>query len=331
MHYYLYKLNFQTPVHFGADLAGIGVEKAVLSCHADTLFSAICHEVLHLYGETELENWVKMAQDEQFLISDLFPYNKEDLYLPKPCYVREEKDEFKSCKEFEASSIDKKRMKKLKFIPIHDWDVYNEYLFSMEKKFEPSKPDFFEEILTPKVSLPRDKGDNKLYSVGAYSFDDEAGLYFIASFNEEQKANTFNKIIESLGYSGIGGERSSGYGKFIVNVCKLEHKGDKNDPDLLLDILTRKDNKFFVSLSVISPKDEELSDDTLDNSFYMLVSRKGFVSSANYSKTPVKRKPVVMFNTGSCFSKKLKGQILDVSKDGNHPVYRYGKAMMVGI
>jgi CRISPR-associated protein Csm4 len=38
-----------------------------------------------------------------------------------------------------------------------------------------------------------------------------------------------------------------------------------------------------------------------------------------------------MFNTGSCFQEKIKGRILDVSDQGGHPVYRYGKGMFLGV
>lgn len=39
----------------------------------------------------------------------------------------------------------------------------------------------------------------------------------------------------------------------------------------------------------------------------------------------------MMFNSGSCFNKHLKGQILDVSNKGNHKIYRYGIGMFLGV
>ena len=38
-----------------------------------------------------------------------------------------------------------------------------------------------------------------------------------------------------------------------------------------------------------------------------------------------------MINAGSCFEDKFVGDVIDVSKDGTHPVYRYGKPIMIGI
>ena len=37
-----------------------------------------------------------------------------------------------------------------------------------------------------------------------------------------------------------------------------------------------------------------------------------------------------MIKAGSCFPQKLNGDICDVSDNGRHPVYRYGKPIMLG-
>ena len=334
MHYYLYKLKFTTPVHFGADVAGIGVEKCSPTCHADTFFSALCHEILHLYGEEELNNWVDKAKNNQFLISDLFPYNGDELFLPKPCYVRQEKEEHldKTFEDNVDSSIKKKKMKKLKYVPIGYWESYLEYLFSEEKDYDPEQCTFYEEILTPKVHILRDEDDNQLYSVGAYMFNKESGLYFIVQVTDQPSEKRLRNIVKSLGLSGIGGERSSGYGKFdLIEPEELTADSKIYQEKHLYDILSKKDTEHFVSLSVVAPEQFELED--LDLSYYLLVNRKGFVASSAYSSTPVKRKPVVMFGAGSVFTKKLKGNVLDLksSEAEIHPVWRYGKAMMVGI
>ena len=52
------------------------------------------------------------------------------------------------------------------------------------------------------------------YFVNSYKFNDNAGLYFILGYEDDDDAIIMEKIIESLGYSGIGGKKSSGYGKY---------------------------------------------------------------------------------------------------------------------
>jgi CRISPR-associated protein Csm4 len=337
MHYYLYKLEFDTPVHFGGDIAGIGVENAVPNCHADTFFSALCHEINLLYGPEEIERWVNAAKNQDFLISDLFPFDQDKLYLPKPTYLRQVKEyeRYKSFEENIERSKQKKTMKNLKFIPVGELDTYFDYLISEETEFQPTKLEFFQEVLTPRVALSRDgQSDNDPYFVGAYAFNKNSGLYFIARFNDKAQATDLSKIIESLGLSGIGGERSTGFGKFhLFEMIELTESSVNPDYNQLYNHLTRNNNKLYITLSVISPKADDL--DILDSgdNYYTLIPRKGFIESASYSEHPVKRKPIVMFNTGSCFSKPLEGDIPNVNSSDmeKHPVYRYGKAMMVGV
>ena len=42
MEYKLYKLKFDTPVHFGSDKLAVSLEESDFICHSDTLFSALC-------------------------------------------------------------------------------------------------------------------------------------------------------------------------------------------------------------------------------------------------------------------------------------------------
>ena len=120
----------------------------------------------------------------------------------------------------------------------------------------------------------------------------------------------------------------------LVTVVSLEFTDnlDKySKENMLYQVLSSNKDNYFISLSVISPKTEELH--SLGECYYKLINRKGFVASPVYSSHPVKRKPVVMFDAGSCFKKKFDGDVLDLSSNPGeaHPVWRYGKAMMIGV
>ena len=55
MEYKLYKLTFNTPVHFGSDIVGSSLEESDFICHSDTFFSALCLEYIKLNGaETKI-------------------------------------------------------------------------------------------------------------------------------------------------------------------------------------------------------------------------------------------------------------------------------------
>lgn len=328
MPYYLYKLKFLTPVHFGSDKPGIGIEKVSPACHADTLFSSLCLEALSLFGEDYIDKLVTMAEKEDFLLSDLFPYfNQTEFCLPKPALLTEREQQLSDSSRLpESNSTQKKKMKKLSYIPVRKWDEYLQYIQGKNPDFN-CKVDYFEELVTPRVAVSRTGGDSSPYFVGACTFKEEAGLYFILKITQPHLKKDLDILINSLQYSGIGGKRTAGYGKFKLDSSKYVYEDDRK----MAEMISGNNCNYYMSLSVISPKAGEITKEIKNSSYYTLVPRSGFVYSRNYNSKPLKRKTLVMFNAGSCFTKKLKGQVIDVQDRGSHPVYRYGKAMMMGV
>ena len=317
MHYYLYKLNFPYGVHFGADKAGISLEKTSPNCHCDTLYSAICHEILKLHGEDGLKEFYNSTVKGEFLLTDLLPYKGEELMIPKPILYIEATEDIQV-----NDSVKKKKMKKLKFLPIS----------KLQEFFDGNADsiDFAHNVMYDKCapSRSRDDKENGLYSVGVTKFADDCGLYFIAKLPEDKK-DWFDNIIKSLALSGIGGKRTSGYGKFrIVDDFEItETSGITSEKELAQ--MLNNGGKHYLSLSAFYPKKEEIN--KLKNGYCSFVRRQGFVQSTTYSDTMLKKLPTTMVSAGSCFEDKFEGDVVDVSKDGNHPVYRYGKPIMIGI
>jgi CRISPR-associated protein Csm4 len=308
MHYYLYKLEFPYGVHFGADKAGIGLEKTSPNCHCDTLYSAICHEILRLYGEDELTNLYNETVKRNFLLTDLLPYKNNELMIPKPILYKEKSEEEQVC-----DSVKKKKMKNLQFVPISKLNDF------FDRNIEEVK--FCDTVLYEKNAPSRDGDDTKngLYSVGVTKFLNACGLYFIVKIPQEKK-EWFDNIIISLGFSGIGGKRTGGYGQFEPKTSMLN--------DNILNLLN-KDSKYYLTLSAFYPHKDEIKN--LKSGYYTLIQRNGFVQSATYNDKFLKKIPTTMINAGSCFEQKFNGDVIDVNKDGNHPVYRYGKPIMIGI
>ena len=85
-----------------------------------------------------------------------------------------------------------------------------------------------------------------------------------------------------------------------------------------------------MSLSVCLPKDAEL-DEVMGGASYMTVRRGGWVSSTTYADTLRKKKEIYMLAAGSVFDRRFEGGIYDVSDGGRHPVYRYGKPMLMAV
>lgn len=322
MEYKLYKLKFDTPVHFGSDKLAVSLEESDFICHSDTLFSALCLEYIKLNGAENLSKFVELFNNGELLISSLLPYKDKDLYIPKPSIVVE-RDNKKDDKT--DSSSDRKKMKKLGFIKVSDLDNYlksikGEHDFNFNS-MEYNK--FSNEYLFQKVSLSRTE-ENNLYSVGVHHFYDKCGLYFILAYNNKTNLDIFEQIFKSLSYSGIGGKRTSGYGSFTL----------MNDSSSISDInkYLFKDAKYKMILSLYSPCENEIENIDFNSSYYSIIKRNGFIYSQTYSSTLLKRKSLCMFKEGSCFIGDIKGNIKDVSHaSGSHEVYRYGKALYIGI
>ena len=319
MPYYLYKLKFPYGVHFGADKSGVSLEKTAPNCHCDTFYSALCHEILKLHGEEELSKFYNETVDGEFLFSDLLPYKNDDLMIPKPILFIEKNENEKI-----NDSVKKKKMKKLQFIPILKLkDFFNGNIEAI---------DFCKTAIYEKNAPSRDGDDTKngLYSVSVTRFFENCGLYFIVKI-EKSKKDWFDNILKSLSYSGLGGKRTSGYGQFeIINDFELEANSRiENKAICEFSKLLNIHSEYYLSLSAFYPKKNEIQ--KLKTGYYTLIQRQGFVQSSTYSNTLLKKIPITMVNAGSCFKEKFIGDIIDVHKGGNHPVYRYGKPIMIGI
>lgn len=84
MNYFLFKLQFDTAVHFGGADSALSLYTSEETLRADTLFSALCHETLVQHGEEALEQLCAQVRQGKFLLSDTMPWYGETFYLPKP-------------------------------------------------------------------------------------------------------------------------------------------------------------------------------------------------------------------------------------------------------
>lgn len=330
MNWILYKLRFKAAVHFGADRAGgAGLATSSESCHADTLFSALCHEWLNLFGEGSLKEFIRLSKKGAFLISDLLPWKKEELYLPRPLLsiTRSQRKQ----KEEELADEDRKKWKKIKFLPVSKFDEYLQSLLS-GTKISLGEELEISEVLSTRVAVGRGEESNP-YLVAARIFPVDGGLYFIAQTESDDLKDKLETVIESLSLSGLGGKRNSGLGRFELAEDPIEFDEEEGlyASDTLLGKMLSRESELYMSLCPLSPTKEDLKEIKQEDSFYNLLPRRGFVQSKTYSSRPLKHKDIVMFGTGSCFNYPAKGQILDLSQNGGHPVYRYGLGLYVGV
>ena len=304
MKYVMYKLTFPNGIHIGNGK----LSSSDITVHSDTLFSAMCIETLNIGGEKMLSDFVNMAKNNKLVISDALPYILDTIYIPKPmCRIRGE----------EQDAVLKKELKKLEYLPIDKLPEYTQGKINPEEiNKEFSK--LGSRGLYQKVLLKYDE-NNELYSVGIYKFNQNCGLYAIVGCEDEFVENMAETIMQSLQYSGVGGKRSAGYGRFKYEKCEVP----------FLNML-KCDSDRYMTISTCMAADDEL-ESVLDGAAYKLIKRSGFVQSQTYSDTPMKKRDFYMFSKGATFQKRFFGDIFDVSIKGNHPVYKYAKPMLIGV
>lgn len=324
MGYFYYRLNFKTPVHFGQCEQGGKLEKSGSGLTADTLFSAICSELAE-QGELDLlARAVELTKNGELLLSDMFPYvddgGDEMYFLPRPFLFSPSPDKGSlSMSQAKEISNQRKITKKHQFIRISEFKAM---LQAMQKGefYSPEKQlnELGKSSLVERVNCR--KSEPLPYYVGQYIFAENAGLYGIVKMPKDYE-EIFRSLLEALGLSGIGGKRSSGYGRFELDGL-FEIDDMVEDIKVLLDMLNNDKASVQMSISVLKPDADEL--EAVKSGEYQLKKRSGFTDN-------IKRDSVYMLAAGSCFKSRLKGSLADVSKDYGHPIWRYGKGLFVGL
>ncbi|WP_322354208.1 type III-A CRISPR-associated RAMP protein Csm4 [Paratractidigestivibacter sp.] len=299
------KLSFAGPVHFGSRRLSDGT----YTCDAATLFSALYVEAMRAGCADELLHAAKVGD---LLLSDAFPYVGEELYVPKPMVGNVRSD----AKRATASdSRERKANKKLKYIPLSALDDFltgNFDFIGALAQFELGTS-----FARTKVNLTREMSDDaEPYHVGAFSFNPGCGIYFVV-----RGAYDADPLFEQLGYSGIGGKRTSGYGRFSARV---ENAGGFRFADA--------PSGRAMLLSSSCPKERELTDELVDGAKYHLARKGGFVQSTTHADSFRKKRDMWAFTPGSVFPHGFDGDVFDVNATpGSHPVYRYARAMWMEV
>ena len=304
MIYQIYKMEFLNNVRFGKQ----SLNETNPTLYADTLFSALYQEAMKQQKEN---SFYQMVHTGKLIFSDGFPYQGREYYLPKP-YIRIEETDKKD------NSKEKKKFKKLKYIPLSKLERY--------LKGETKAEEFEEEqelgYTGMKVSVAvRGKEEPEPYRVRYFTFQEGNGLYFLVKTDNEEEIQLLDELMTGLSYSGIGGKRHTGMGRFEYERCDM--------PVILRTKLETSAEKYML-LSTALPEENEL-EQILEQAEYQLLKRSGFVASTDYADQQMRKRDLYVFQSGSCFGKTFSGQIVDVSDAGRHPVYRYAMGIFMGV
>lgn len=293
MTYKMYIMNFQS-AHFGAGT----LDSSKMTFSADRLFSALAIEAKKM---GKMEEFVSMAGQDEFALTDAFPYLSGP-FLPKPIgFPKFEQTDFTTdVKEVRRQA---KIAKKLQFIPLDKFDSYVNGMLLEDA----------EHAVTNIVTKNQPHVDGNLFQVSTVRFRDASSLYVIATESE-----LLNELMTSLQYAGIGGKRSSGYGRFDLTITDL--------PAAFKNRLIKDHQGTVMTLTTSLPIEKEL-EHAMETGSYLLSKSSGFAFSTE-TKENYRKQDLYKFASGSTFCESYTGQIVDVRPlDFPHEVLNYAKPL----
>ncbi|NEZ58580.1 type III-A CRISPR-associated RAMP protein Csm4 [Adonisia turfae] len=366
MVYKLIRLNFgRSPTHFGE--TGIGLEQTSERIRSDALFSAWISAYARLFpGDIETLLDQCQTANPPFRLSSTFVYrrslDKPDQfidYLPKPI---QHPAGYPSTSERELKIT--KTYKKIHYLPLKIWQRWYQGTGFSNEDYDAlvaygDDPDnkinelgkagafdyssAFKRYKLPKVAIDRTTRATNFYHTGLNQFDwspdnqperkdgvtNLAGLYFLVDFRTADEAlkNKLMAALHLLGEDGIGGERSSGAGRF-------ELLPEEPLSSLWTTVLNPKLTSDTLHHSLISLYWENPVPDVMlgDATCYILIERGGWIASPFFGRQ-LRRKKVHMFAEGSVFTGKPDGKLADVTpaQFKKHHIYRSGIALSLAV
>ena len=316
-----YYLNFRSPLHLGR--RGVGLEETEISIPADTLFSAICQTWQTFYGEESLTNFLAQYEiDEPFLLTSAFPFAGDSRFFPKPLIDLDVNADDDRKKLKKVRYLSEKRFHQIvngESIAFDPDDLINDgQLWTHDDDRCP--PTAWQTDKRPRVTLDRQSSASEIWHLKVVKFEEGCGLWFDAKFEAEETQTRIETILRVLGDTGIGGERSAGYGLF-------DYRSQPAEPE------SESEASRFVTLSPVCPRNADELDGLIRGDVgYTLEERSGWIGSAEGSG--LRRQQVWMFAEGSVLAGNgvQVGRLVDLKPDAcPHPVWRYAYAWPIKI
>ena len=334
MSYVIYPLYFETAVHFGPPGRGGRLDEACMEYPADVLFGALCAE-LAAAGEQEiLTRLIDSVEVGDLRLSDLLPWQQHaesgalGLFLPRPVLriERKEREQREDYRTTCANATLRKKQKKLKYIRA---SRMQDYIRAMERGTpfveNDYDADFGTECLRQRVN--RRSEEPLPYYVAQFTFAARAGLYLIARVRDEEMGVWLRRLLAWLGMAGIGGKRTSGYGKFRVGEIIRMDANAGGDIAALRDMLAADSAPWQLALAPVLPTADDLAG--VKEGAYRLRRAGGFVSYPTHAAE--KKNSVYLLDAGSCFPVRIGGTCSTLGAHDGHPVLRYGYGLYAGV
>ncbi len=327
---YQYCLSFITPAHFGIE--GIGQERIDHRVRSDTLWGAIIQQWLLLYNDDP----EMLCLDSPFMVSSCFPYINGVPFYPLPIGTLDHL--ITKAGQAEKPEISVKDLRKVRFVAE---PLFNEIVNGGTLRFEDLRPDtvfpfdkiepesvikrkpIYDIMQRPRLGTDQLSGgstEGTFFYCSDQYFSQDNGLFFIASFRDNETKKCFDAALRLLGDTGLGADRSIGRGLFIFENKKYKLPDNPELDDYLL-------------LSLYHPTREEVAQGILEApAAYTMMKRSGHAASHVVSN--FRRYDVWMIEEGSIFTTRPVGDVVRVLEKSElipHNVYRCGQAFCIPI
>lgn len=293
--------------------------------HSDTLFGALAHAFLLLYGEEELLGFL-----DRLRVSSVFPGirfgGRDFLFFPVPLAITPSS----------VNLLERKRAKKVRWlswevlrrlpdyfnVTTHSFEVNfldqkrftildSQYVVTKEElsSYPQERPSIgIGKVIEPHVLLHRDNNSSQdlyfqedTWIVGSSS--SLPFLFFLVANPDLRLASVLNLFCEE----GLGGERFQGKGHF--------HSFEREDFGM------PQEGEYAVLLSLTKPRQEEVSLLLA----YELLLRQGFIFRGK--PLGIRKRSHYKLLEGSLVRLPFEGENLDVSPHRELPVVSYGRAV----
>jgi len=347
----IYHLTFPQGLHIGT--SGVAsVEDSRESVPSDTLFAALLATWRYLGRDVQ-----KILPDEQnpaFRVTSAFPFAGGVRFYPKPVDLRELFSEA----TLKAESAGK-RLKKIRYISeklllkAADGVYLDDFLFPEDEMEDPENgiamqggvfwmlPEEVENLpaewrfskdkwwllrrkkvyvaqTSQRVTVDRISSASNLFQSERVIFNTGCGLWFGVTQDSNLESD-FAALLRALGDSGLGGERTIGYGHF---------GWEQKDTRLL-----EAPQSYAYLLSRWHPAEDEVALLKKEGSAYKLEAVAGWLRSPDHVAAQ-RRKRIWMVAEGSLIAGNPQGDAVDVrptykatDTEFPHPVYRPGFAL----
>lgn len=307
-------------------------DRAGRMLHSDTLFSALTIAMSQLGTLDEWINATVRRPDPAVRFSSGFPFLRDMLFAVPPQ------------SHWPPQVSPKIRWTGARFVPLQaihqllatgslDEDAWivdgaSGCLLPAGKNRPPAGP--FRSIVRTNAAVDRLTGSTvDPHTTACIEFAASAGMWIAVSFADEAARDTWSGRVRGafrlLADSGVGGERSRGWGR-----SHLPEITEGTLPELLAPPPSETPNGAWWLLSLFSPAEEDRVE--WERGSYTLVTRGGRVESRSAWGLEKKLSRMVAEGSVIVTGSPPRGAAQDVAPDGfAHPVYRSGLAFAVAV